>query len=212
MAGAAERLERFVLESPLEVLSEGTRPNARQRARLPPPHGIWLVAHDCWKHESTRAAGDRLAALALEAARRQLDNTWALAMLREWGQQAEDRGDHPTADARWGAMLDLVLSSLAVPQPVSPPAPHGSPRAARRKRAAAGDGTPVASPERFEQAAEIARLAANHERFDLSLRAVRGVLQGGPPLVALQLSPAALPRIAPPPCRPRPPRLLSRTS
>ena len=81
------------MESPLEALSEGTRPNARQRALAAPRMALWLVAHDCWKHESTRAAGDRLAALALEAARRQLDNTWALAMLREWGQQAEDRGD-----------------------------------------------------------------------------------------------------------------------
>ena len=193
VAEAAGRLERLIMESPLDALSEGTRPNARQRAEAAPRMALWLVAHDCWKHESTRAAGDRLAALALEAARRQLDNTWALAMLREWGQQAEDRGDRALAETRWGAMIDLVLSSLAAPRAVAPADRPRLPVGRPAPRAAAGDGIPVATPEQFEQAAEIARLAANHGLGELSLRAVRGVLLGGPPLVAFNPSPESRP-------------------
>ena len=44
IAKAAEQLERRVLGSPLEVLSEGTRPNARQRAEAASRLGLWLVA------------------------------------------------------------------------------------------------------------------------------------------------------------------------
>ena len=137
-------------------------------------------------------SGDRLAALALEAARRQADNTWALAMLREWGQQAEDRGDRTTAESRWAAMLDLVsVGRRGPPEARTSTAAGTGRRGPGRGRAAAGDGTPAVTPERFEQAAEIARLAANHGRFELSLRAVREVLRGGPPVVVVPLASGA---------------------
>ena len=111
-------------------------------------------------------------------------------------------------------MIDLVLSSLAAPRAAgsrgSAPAPGGRPA----PRAAAGDGTPVATPEQFEQAAEIARLAANHGLGELSLRAVRGVLQGD------RRSSLSIPRPKPGPCaaprqrpwRPRPRRVTTRAS
>ena len=51
VAEAAGRLERRVAGSPLETLSEGTRPNARQRADAAQRLGLWLVARACWKHD-----------------------------------------------------------------------------------------------------------------------------------------------------------------
>jgi predicted Zn-dependent protease len=180
VAEAAGRLERRVAASPLEALSEGTRPNARQRADAAQRLGLWLVARACWKHEAARDLGDRLAAAALEAARRQTDTTWALAMLGEWGRQAEDRGDRAAADLRWGGMLDLVSAQTGV-------APARATQGSAR-RAAAGNGTPAITPERFEQACEIARLAAAHGHYELSLRAVRDALRGGPPVVVVPLA------------------------
>ncbi len=56
------------------------------------------------------AIGDRLADRALEAARRQNDNRWMLAMLREQGQLALDHNDRATAEAAWSRMLNMVVA------------------------------------------------------------------------------------------------------
>ena len=54
---------------------------------------VWLVARDCLKQESLRASGTKLGERALEAARRQTDTGFVLAILREWGQLAIESGD-----------------------------------------------------------------------------------------------------------------------
>jgi hypothetical protein len=109
---APERLSILVDKSPLEPLPPGTRPNARQRAEAARQVPLWLVARACSKDSSAqiRAISDRLAARALEAAARQTDPRWLLAMLREQGQRALDRGDRAGAEAAWGRMLTMVLA------------------------------------------------------------------------------------------------------
>ena len=177
---AASRLDRLVASTPLEALSEGAKANSRQRAEAAKRLGLWLVARTCWAHDSTREVGDHLAASALEAARRQVDNLWALAMLREWGLRALDRGDRKLAEGRWTSLLDLVLDGATAPSP-APASPRAQAPAARAR-------TPVLTLDRFEQAAGLARLSAEHGMNDLSVRAVRESLKGGPPVVPVPLS------------------------
>lgn len=76
---------------------------ARQQAAL------WLVARECLKHESLRDKGVQLADRALEASRRQTDNGYTLAILREWGQIALDAGDREGAEKRWSEMLEVII-------------------------------------------------------------------------------------------------------
>ena len=109
ISAAVERLQKLVAETPLEELPDGARPNARQRAEAARQIGLWLVARECVKQEPLRDAGDKFAERALQAARRQLDAIYALAMLRERGQAELDRGDHAAAERSWGEMLQLVL-------------------------------------------------------------------------------------------------------
>ncbi len=172
LAEASARLARLADESPLEELSEGARANARQRSEAAKRLGLWLVARDCWKHEPTRETGDRLAAQALEGARRQADPLWTLAMLREWGQIALDRGDRATAERRWTEMLDQALAR---------------PAASVKDKEKDQGATAAVTLDRFELAAQLAKLAAGHEMTALSLRAVRQPLAGGPPVIPIPI-------------------------
>ena len=70
----------------------------------------WLDPRACWKQQPRREQGDRFATRATEAAGRQSDTRWVLAMLRERGQSALDRGDTKEVDAAWGRMLDMILA------------------------------------------------------------------------------------------------------
>jgi tetratricopeptide (TPR) repeat protein len=175
---AIQRLTRLVEQTPLDDLPSGTKANARQRVEAARQIGLWLVARACWAEESVRASGDLFARRALEAARRQPENKWALAMLREWGQHDLDRGDRASAEARWGAMLELVLASA---QPLRPSAVPSVPRPAGTTRAPI---VPALTLERFEQAGKVAQLAARQGMHGLSFRAVRESLAGGPPVAA----------------------------
>jgi tetratricopeptide (TPR) repeat protein len=172
LADASARLTRLADGAPLEELSEGTRANARQRDEAAKRLGLWLVARECWKHDSTRENGDRLAAQALDGARRQADPLWTLAMLREWGQIALDRGDRATAERRWTQMLDLALAGPAT----------GVKEKGPEKGASA-----ATTLDRFELAAQLAKLAAGHGMVGLSLRAVRQPLASGPPVIPIPI-------------------------
>ena len=223
---AVEALSRLADAAPLDPLPPGARANARQRAEAQKQLGLWLVARACWKREPLKPLGDPLARRALEAARRQADNLWSLAMLREWGQTALDAGDRGGAERRWAEMLEIVLfnplarkpSKPAAPSAVPPapavivPAPAPAPRAdaggagglrslvaaallgqvtttitvaPAPAPAASGPSTsrgPSTTIERFQQAAQVAKLAADKGLPDLSLRAVRDALTAGPPV------------------------------
>ena len=114
---AIQRLQTLAERTPLELLPAGTRANARQRTEAARQIGLWLVARECLKSADHGKTGTQFAQRALDAARRQSDRKFALAILREWGQTALDQGDKKTAEARWTEMLELVL-----PPPVAPKA------------------------------------------------------------------------------------------
>ena len=199
LAHAAERLAKAADAAPLEPLPADTRPNARQRETAARHLLLWVVARECFKSDATRSLGESLAAKAREAARRQADPRWTLAILRESGQSALDRGDRPAAEAAWKAMLKLVLTNPpaprnAKPAPAAPPiagrttAPRGiaAPVAATSKTS-----TSVITLERFEQAAGLAKLAADHGLIPLSLDAVRETLAIGPPVMPIAVGNAS---------------------
>ncbi len=105
-----QRLMGVIEALPLEELPPNTRANSRQRAEASKQVGLWLVARECFKKEELRPLGEKLAARALETARRQADNTYALAVLREWGDIDLKRGDKKAAEQRWTQMLEVVLT------------------------------------------------------------------------------------------------------
>lgn len=86
---------------------------AQQRDTAKRQAALWLVARECLKQESLHSQGAQLAGRALEASRRQTDNGYALAILREWGQLALDAGRREEAEKRWSEMLEVVI-----PKPV----------------------------------------------------------------------------------------------
>src|SRR5262249_54316017 len=131
-AQAVTSLLAAVEVNPLEELPPGTRANARQRAAALPQVGLWVAARDCLKREELRDAGAKLGERALAAAKRQLDKTAALSILREWGEAELARGDKAAAERRWAQMLELVLPEPKKPAakgaafvPPSPPASVG---------------------------------------------------------------------------------------
>jgi hypothetical protein len=217
------RLVERVESSPLDPIPAEGRPNSRQRDVAAGQLGLWLVARECFKHEPSRKAGAILQARALEAARRQADGRWALAMLREGGQAALDQGDRATAEGLWRQMLRQVLAPPSPPKSkkpatkpkvtsTSPTTPLGSlapsPLAGEGVRVSTrptqavlallmamqapaatspSNAPAVATLERFEQAAQVAKLASDHEMFDLSAEAIRESLGSGPPVVPIKL-------------------------
>ena len=204
-----KNLAELVGRTPLETLPEGMRANARQREEAAKQIGLWLVVRACWKVDSVRARGDVFADRAFEAARRQTDSSLALAMLRERGQAALDRGDRAAAEAYWTTMLGLILPK---PKPAkSAPKsakPRGNPPSPARSDSSLKKVSQIASPppppvpagavapattrmasslssvtsERFQQATQLARLAVEQGMTGLSLRAVREAIRNGPPV------------------------------
>jgi tetratricopeptide (TPR) repeat protein len=183
LAEAAARLEDLVERRPLEVLSEGARPNARQRfeaARLLP---LWPVARACSKQEAGRALGERLAARALEAAHRQSDPTWELAMYGELARTALKQGDRAAAEGQWSAMLARILANPAA-SPAPPALLTAGARPSHPRKL-----VPVLTLSRFGEAMQVAALAAENDMQSLSFRAVSDALKGGPPVVPISSSP-----------------------
>ena len=90
---AVSRLTALVDRMPLEELPEGTRANARQRSEASHQIGLWIAARECLAQPEYRDAGTKLATRALDAAKRQVDRKFALAVLREWGRILLDQGD-----------------------------------------------------------------------------------------------------------------------
>jgi tetratricopeptide (TPR) repeat protein len=199
-AGSVDRLVRLVDARPLDTLTNSARANARQREEATRQLLLWIVAREASKHDATRSGGEKLAMRALEASRRQLDNRWTLAMLREAGQDALDRGDRLSAEANMRAMLKMVMTTTTVSRPSKPttasstapppPAPP-SPLGARQSDAggfASSPGNSVITLERFEQVAQLAKLAAEHELTNVSIDALRDALAKGPPVTPLAIA------------------------
>ena len=82
----------------------------------------------------------------------------------------------------WLSVAAPCSAQIAVP--VEAKAPLGGVASSR---------TPATTVERCKQALEVARLATEHDMHELSLRAVRGALAGGPPLQPLSIQTGRLP-------------------
>ena len=116
-APALSRLVQLVEKTPLEA------PRSRRASQLAaacarreadsPLAGRPSVLGSEWTMAKIARLAAMLAARALEAARRQTDNTFYLAMIREQGERALDKGDRDGAEAAWGRMLDIVVSPTA---------------------------------------------------------------------------------------------------
>jgi tetratricopeptide (TPR) repeat protein len=177
VTAALTRLTQLVVETPLDNLPPNARANARQRADAARQLCLWLAARECDRLPALRATAAPLAERALEAARRQSDQRYLLAMLREAGQLALDRCEPGTAEQHWGEMLNLIVlpsrpatAMPAVKRPLRPSLPSV-------KSAAI-----LVTTDQFAQAAQLAKLAGEHCLHNLSLRAVSLALQGGPPV------------------------------
>ncbi|HEY7326851.1 MAG TPA: DUF1583 domain-containing protein [Gemmataceae bacterium] len=202
-----EKLAHLLEAQPLEQLAKGQRANSRQRNEAAQQIGVWLIARQCLHRPDLRAIGEKLGERAVEAARRQLEPHFALAMLREWGQIEMDRGDRQAAERRWAEMLDVVLPHsvsrdpkgsargdalpfgsrltdrfvFALDPPPSPPkpqAPNPNPQILNPKPSQ----VPAVTIEQFEDAARVALLTADKKMFSLSLRSLGDALRGGPPV------------------------------
>ena len=132
------QLAQLVERTPLDPLSAGARANARERAQAAGQIPLWTVARECRRQSNlaVQAYADRFAARALEAARRQEDRTWLLAMLREQGQLAFDQNKRADAVAVWSRMLELVVAppESRARRPAAARAAHGPRRVADQRR------------------------------------------------------------------------------
>lgn len=176
-------LDQWVTAHPLEALPDGKRASTRQREVAAWQMPLWLIARECLKKESLREIGKRLSNQALDGARRQVENTYMVAMTREAGQMAWDSGDTATAEARWSEMLDLIMvrpgiakagtATPAVPVPAVP----GTPAPGARKLP-----VPPATLAQFNLALSMAKLVEPKKLHELSFKAIRTVFRGGPPI------------------------------
>src|SRR5262249_21938891 len=107
--------------------------NARQRAAAQPQMILWLVARECLgkdkDREPLRAAAEKLGERALAAAKRQQDNLYAAAILREWGQLDLDRGDKAKAESPGAEPLAMLMPKRSA-RPVTPTSSQPAPPAA----------------------------------------------------------------------------------
>ena len=109
--GAQQAVRQLVVlasDQPLEDIPEGRRPNSRQRREAATAIPLWLVARECLQQEELNDAGDKLAKLALQAARRQIGIKEQSAILYDWGKLLLDNGNKKEAEARWRELLDLA--------------------------------------------------------------------------------------------------------
>ena len=113
LAASVRQLVELMDKTPLESQPAKGGFTGKQREDALKQAALWLVARDCLKQEPLRVDGQKLGERALEAARRQVDNGYTLAILREWGQLAIEAGDNATAERRWSEMLEVVI-----PKPV----------------------------------------------------------------------------------------------
>ena len=173
LAGPLDRLAKRVDAQPLEPLPRGGRANARQREEAATRLLIlWVVAREASKHDATRSTGEEARRPGPPRRRvASLDNRWSLAMLREAGQDALDRGDKAAAEASWRGMLKLVMTTPTAPKPSSPEEIRTTVTTATGAMVVTKAANPsvkfagspsnaVVTLERFEQVAQFARLAA----------------------------------------------------
>ncbi|HVK78975.1 MAG TPA: hypothetical protein VM915_00050, partial [Verrucomicrobiae bacterium] len=153
--------------APLEPLAEGQRANSRQRAAALPQLALWVVADQCLKQPELAERGGLLAERALEAARRQTDANYAVAILLGRAQAALTSKQTDLAQRH---MMDALAAGLVRPQ---------------TKKATAAGAAENAAPltlSQFKLGMSIAKLAAEKELAKLATDAARESLRGGLPV------------------------------
>ena len=164
--GSVNRLIERTRADAARRSSGGRSPQFQTAGRGRSPDPLVSRGSRCEHVESLHPAAEILADRAFEAANRQTDGLEALAILRERGQNALDRGDRRGAEQLWTLMLDRVLTGLT-PRVANPSA---KPLA------------PTITIDRFEQVAALSKLMASRGMTPLSLKAIRDALRGGPPV------------------------------
>ena len=196
VAELIDLVDRTPLEAPP---AKGSIP-PKQRDAARHHIGLWLVARECLKDDSQKENGRKLGERALEGARHQTDNSFALAILREWGSISLQAKDKDGAKKRWAEMLEIVVPkqadkskskpdddnrAVAAATPAAGPAtPANAVPAAAPVTSAAHKG-PVITLAQFEKIAQISKLAIENGIEDLSFDAISLGLQSGPPVEAM---------------------------
>lgn len=181
-------LKKLVLESPLEELPPLQRANSRQRETALRQVALWLVAAECLKVEPLRADGEILFSRALEAAARQLDTRFRVAMLSQRAQAALQAGDKPAAKERLEAILAIALTRPVVKKPAVTMGPPSKPAPVVKNAAAPATVKPAANAiapitlSQFKLAMLVAHLTAEHGLEDLAIKGARESLLGGLPV------------------------------
>ncbi len=169
-AGEALReLDALVAAQPLAEVPEGRRPNSRQRREALLSVPLWLVARECLTTPEYADIGERLATRALDAARRQVDRKYLVAILYDWGQRSLAQGNRAQAEQKWSELLEQVTLR---PQ----------------RKAEADAAAPNALPQRVRPAARaLERPTSRWNASGLSVVALVTLLyQDGPPPAAAE--------------------------
>ena len=190
-AKSLDQISKLADRMPLEAASAKGTFTSAQRSAAKPQVALWLVARDGLKQPDLKAKSSVLAERALEASRRLSDNGFSLAILREWGQITMNAGDKDGAARRWAEMLAIAIPKLPEKKTTKSadddkkPAAQPPEAAKEPKSAPTAPKTTVVTLAQFEQASQIASLAAKNGLNDLSFTAMAQGLQSGPPIEAM---------------------------
>jgi tetratricopeptide (TPR) repeat protein len=126
-----EALDTFVKKQPLEPIPAGRKANARQRKEAIDYVGIWLAVKEDLAASTNNETAERLANVALEAANRQADKLATSAILWQWGEVHQSRGEIEKAEAKWSELLTMIterpVRKASEPNAANPPMPGGVP-------------------------------------------------------------------------------------
>ncbi len=108
-----QTLAKLVTEQPLEDISEGRRPNSRQRKIAAMSIPLWIVAREACKQENLRPQATLLAERATAAAQRQTGLQSVSSILLEWSQLLLANGHRAEAEAK---LVELLRISTERPK------------------------------------------------------------------------------------------------
>ena len=107
---AVAALSQLLADEPLTKIAK-RRPSTKQRRVAEDRIIVWLAAVAVLERDDQVLTEDglRLAESAVEAARRQIDTSYAAAMLQQLGSLAIERNDKPAAKSYWREMLEVLI-------------------------------------------------------------------------------------------------------
>jgi tetratricopeptide (TPR) repeat protein len=184
-------LKALVDQSPLEEMQGSQRANARQREAAFKQVALGLVADECLKSEGLKAEGEFFFARALEAANRQVDTQYRVALLSERLRGDLKSGNKDAAKERLESMLAIALTRPQVKKPAAPavspgkvpgvPNSPGVPNNAGVTKTPSNNVAP-STLSQFKLAMSISNLAVQQGFGELAGKGVRESLAGGLPV------------------------------